>query len=84
MDILKNPTTVKMLASQLITACDSYVTLKMTEKQFKELITHYASLHGKKLFSKDRLNPTVALRIGKKRVELIQIMLSGFQMRFGD
>lgn len=84
MDILKNPTTVKMLATQLIIACDSYIALKMTEKQFKELITHYASQHGKKLFSKEGLNPTVTIRIGKKRVELVRIMLSGFQMRLCD
>ena len=51
MDILKNPTTVKSLAHQIIAACDSYVALKMPEKQFKELIVHYASQHGKKLFS---------------------------------
>lgn len=81
MNILKNPTTVKLLASQIILACDGYIALKMPEKQFKELITHYASRHGKKLFSKDGLNPTVVTRIGKKRTELVNIMLSGFQMR---
>lgn len=84
MDILKNPTTVKLLASQIISACDSYIALKMPEKQFRELLIHYASQHGKKLFSKDGLNPTVAIRIGKKRVELVKIMLSGFQIRLCD
>lgn len=84
MDILKNPTTVKLLASQIVLACDSYIALKIPEKQFRELITHYASHHGKKLFSKDGLNPTVVIRIGKKRVELIKIMLCGFQTRLCD
>ena len=79
MDILKNPTTVKSLAQQIIAACDSYVALKMPEKQFKELIVHYASQHGKKLFSQAGLNPTITSRIGKKRVELVKIMLNGFQ-----
>ena len=79
-NILKNPTTVKLLASQIILACDSYIALKITEKQLGELITHYAYQHGKKFFSKDGLNPTVAIRIGKKRAELVNIMLSGFQM----
>jgi uncharacterized protein (TIGR04540 family) len=83
MDILKNPTTVKLLANQLILACDSYIALKMPEKQFRELIIHYASNHGKKLFSVDGLNPTILTRIGKKRVELVKITLSGFQMTFG-
>jgi len=82
MNILKNPTTVKLLAVQVILACDGYIALKMPEKQFRELITHYASQHGKKLFSKDGLNPTVTIRIGKKRAELVNIMLTGFQMGF--
>jgi uncharacterized protein (TIGR04540 family) len=79
MDILKNPTTVKLLAQQIITACDSYISLKIPKKQFKELIVHYASQHGKKLFSQSGLNPTITSRIGKKRVELVNIMLNGFQ-----
>jgi len=84
MNILKNPTTVKMLAKQIILACDYYIALKMPEKQFKELIMYYASEHGKKLFSKNGLNPTVATRIGKKRTELVNIMLSGFQKSIFD
>lgn len=81
MNILKNPPTVKSLAQQIIAACDSYIALKMSEKQFKELVIHYASQHGKKLFSHYGLNPTIISRIGKKRVELIEIMLNGFQNR---
>jgi uncharacterized protein (TIGR04540 family) len=84
MDILKNPTTVKSLAIQIITACDSYIELKISEKQLKELITHYAYLHGKKLFSNNGLNPTILNRIGKKRTELVNIMLSGFQNKLWD
>lgn len=84
MDILKNPTTVKSLAIQLIAACDNYIALKMPEEQFKELITHYASQHGKKLFSHDGLNPTIISRIGKKRVGIINIMLIGFQNKLWD
>lgn len=84
MEILKNPTTVKSMASQIIAACDSYIALRIPEKQLKELITYYATQHGKKLFSCNGLNPTVTKRIGKKRVELVNIMLSGFQNRFWD
>lgn len=79
MDILKNPTTVKLLASQIIKACDSYISMKITEKHFKELLFHYASHHGTKLFSTKGFNPTIVNRIGKKRLELLNIMLEGFQ-----
>lgn len=81
MDILKNPTTVKLLAVQLIKACDEYISLKLPEKQFRELLYHYASQHGTKLFSIKGINPTVVNRIGKKRLELVNIMLNGYQHR---
>lgn len=82
MDILKNPTTVKLLAAQLIQACDEYIAKKLPEKQFKELIYHYASCHGNKIFSVKGINPTIVNRIGKKRLELVNIMLGGFQQGF--
>ena len=84
MEFLKNPTTVKMLAAQIIKACDNYIALKIPEKQLKDLITYYAAQHGKKLFSHASLNPTIKNRIGKKRTELVNIMLSGFQFKLLD
>jgi uncharacterized protein (TIGR04540 family) len=81
MEFLRNPTTVKSLAAQIIKACDNYISLKIPEKQFRELLVYYASQHGKKLFYHSKLNPTVANRIGKKRSELVNIMLSGFQIK---
>ena len=74
MDILRNPTSVKLLAAQIIKACDDYIAFKITEKQLKELFFHYASHHGNKLFSTKGINPTVVNRIGKE-MELLNIML---------
>jgi uncharacterized protein (TIGR04540 family) len=82
LDILKNPTTVKLLASQIIQACDDYIAMKITEKHLRELLFHYASHHGNKLFCTKGINPTVVNRIGKKRLELVNIMLEGFQLGF--
>ena len=81
MDILRNPTTVKLLASQIIKACDDYISMKITEKHFKEIIVHYALKHGTKLFCVKGFNPTIVNRIGKKRIELLNIMLENFQQR---
>lgn len=86
MDILRNPTTVKLLAQQLIAACDAYLSFSLTEKQLRELLFHYASHHPKKLFtlsgeSPGGLNPTIINRIGKKRRDLIQLVLEGFQIK---
>lgn len=81
MEILRNPITVKLLAVQIILACDEYIAKKLPEKQLKELILYYASNHGKKLFDLKGINPTIVNRIGKKRLELLNIMLGGFQQR---
>ena len=80
-DILKNPTTIKLLAQQIKAACDAYISREMKEKDFRELILHYATYHGKKLFcASGSLNPTVINRIGKKRCELVELMLKDFQL----
>lgn len=83
MDILKNPTSVKMLALQIVNACDQYISMNLTEKQLKELLLHFAFKHGTKLFDSrgHDINPTVINRIGKKRLLLIKIMLDGYQLR---
>ncbi|MDD4680920.1 MAG: TIGR04540 family protein [Clostridia bacterium] len=81
MNILSNPTTVKLLAAQLILACDAYISKRFSEKQLKELVLHYATYHGTKLFSANGINPTVINRLGKKRLELVNIMLQGFQYK---
>lgn len=79
-DILRNPTTVKLLASQINLACDYYIARQISENQLKELVFHYAKKHGKKLFDGNGINPTIQNRIGKKRIELIELMLEGLQL----
>ena len=78
--ILRNPTTVKLLAKELIIASDAYIAKRLEEKQFRELILYFALYHGKKLFAANGcLNPTVKNRIGSKRCGLVELMLEGFQ-----
>ena len=81
MEILKNPTTIRLLSQQIIIACDEYLSLKLSEQKLRELLLYYASNHGNKLFKGPELNPTVLNRIGKKRAELVERTLSGFQIR---
>lgn len=81
MEILRNPTTVKMLARQIIIACDEYTSLKISEKSFRELIIYYALNHSDKLFYTNELNPTILNRIGKKRTQLVKLMVSDLQIR---
>lgn len=81
-DILRNPLTVKQLAVQIKRACDLYCALNLSEKGLKELFIHYADSHGKKFFGLNgSLNPTLLKIIGKKREELVGIMLCGYQLK---
>lgn len=69
------------MAGQVKIACDLYTALKFSEQQLKELVCHYARTHGNKFFGRNgTLNPTLEKTIGKKRKELVEIMLSDFQM----
>ena len=80
-NILRNPTTVKLLAQEIKAASDAYISKQLSEKEFRELILHFAINHGKKLFcSSGSLNPTVQNRIGSKRCELVELMIVGHQV----
>jgi uncharacterized protein (TIGR04540 family) len=81
MEILRNPTTINLLAQQIIIACDEYLSLKLSEQKLRELLLYYAENHGNKLFNGPKLNPAILNRIGKKRAELVEHTLSGFQIK---
>jgi uncharacterized protein (TIGR04540 family) len=81
MEFLMYPTTVKMLAAELISACDAYISRKIGAEELKKIIQHYASNFPEMLFNAEALNPTVLNRIGKKREKLVNKMLEGYQYR---
>ncbi len=73
--ILRNPTTIKTFAKQIVIASDDYIGMRMAEKEYQELIFYYARYHGSKFFSYEtqgKLNPTIENRISKKRVQLVE------------
>lgn len=81
MEFMTYPTTVKMLAAELISACDAYIARKIGAEELKKLVLHYADNYPEMLFNAQELNPTVLNRIGKKREKLVNKMLAGYQQR---
>lgn len=79
MEFLMYPTTVKMLAGEIISACDAYTSRQMSNDDLKKLIIHYACNYPRMLFNANNLNPTVLNRIGKKRAALVEALLKGYQ-----
>lgn len=79
MEFLMYPTTVKMLAAELIHACDAYISRKIRAEDLQKIILHYASNYPEMLFNAQELNPTVLNRLGKKREKLVNKMLEGYQ-----
>ncbi|HEY5562447.1 MAG TPA: TIGR04540 family protein [Clostridiaceae bacterium] len=80
MELIKNPTTVKLLSQQIIKACDLYLCSKLPEDKLRELIWYYGKYHGDKLFREQKLNSTLLNRIGKRRATLVERILCGFQI----
>ena len=81
MEFMTYPTTVKMLAAEIISACDAYISRKIGADELRKLVMHYASNYPKMLFNAQELNPTVLNRIGKKREKLVNKMLEGYQQK---
>jgi uncharacterized protein (TIGR04540 family) len=81
MEFLMYPTTVKMLAAEINTVCDAYISRKVGAEDLKKLVSHYASNYPEMLFNEQELNPTVLNRIGKKRAKLVDKMLEGYQYK---
>jgi uncharacterized protein (TIGR04540 family) len=81
MEFIQYPTTVKMLAAELITACDAYVSRKIGAEDLKKIVIHYATNCPDMLFNASELNPTILNRIGKKREKLVNKVLEGYQQR---
>jgi len=77
------PLTVKELATELIIACNDYKARHIDNADIKEIILWYASTAPEKLFNGSDYNPTVTKMIGSRRIELINTLLDGYQLRLG-
>jgi len=82
MEFLMYPTTVKMLAAEIISVCDAYIARKIGGDELKNIVFHYAKHYPDMLFNAQDLNPTVLNRIGKKRAKLLDKVLEGYQFTF--
>jgi uncharacterized protein (TIGR04540 family) len=79
---LKNPKTVKGLASEIKNICDDYWSRKIQENLAIDFIIQYATYDSDKFFRGSELNPTLVKILGKKRVELVNKFLQGTQYTF--
>ncbi len=81
---MQYPTTVKALAYEIKKACNDYTARKINNDQIREIIFWYATKVPDKLFSAEKLNPTVIAIIGKKRERLVNDLLDGYQRLLED
>ena len=82
MEFLLYPTTIKMLAAEIIHVCDAYISRRIGDEELRIIIMHYANNYPEMPFNVQELNPTVLNRIGKKRTILVEKLLSGYQLKF--
>ena len=75
------PVTILDFANELKKAIDDYRARKINNKEIQEIIRFYARSQPDKLFDGAELNITVQRICGKKRIEVINSFLNGFQQR---
>ena len=75
------PVTILDFANELKKAIDDYRARKINNKEIHEIIRFYAHSQPDKLFDGAELNITVQRICGKKRIEVINSFLNGFQQR---
>lgn len=82
MEYVKYPTTVKQIANELIRVCNEYKMRKIGNEELKEIVLYYSTKFPEKLFSGSEINPTIKKIVGKKREEIINKLLEGYQQKF--
>jgi len=81
MEIIKHPKNVKALGEEIKKACDMYWGREISEIQLKEIFFYWASKEGRRFFQEQDYRPAIKQIIGKRRLELVDRMLEGFQFR---
>lgn len=82
MDIQRHPRSVVNLAKELKNLIDAYWSRDISEEQMREYVLYFAKYEKKKLFRANDYSPTIKQRVGKKRLEVIDKVLDGYQMNF--
>lgn len=75
-EYMQYPGTVKALAAEIRGVCDDYYAKKINNDKVKEVILWYAANQTEKLFVGETINPTIAKILGKRRVQLVNVLLA--------
>ena len=75
------PITILEFSNELKKAIDDYRARKINNKEIEEIVKFYAYSQPDKLFDGAKLNITVQRICGKKRIEVINSFLNGYQQR---
>lgn len=79
-ELIRNPKTMKDLAKEIMSCTDLYWCGDLSEAECREFI-NYTALHHKLLVKNGTdINPTVKIIIGRRRVELIEKFIEGYQL----
>lgn len=76
------PQTIVGFSEELIKIIDDYMARKISNAELKEIILFYAETNAGKLFNGADYNITVKRLIGKKRIDVLNTILEGYQQRF--
>lgn len=80
MQFIRHPKTRYEMANEIKRVCDQYWANSISDTEFKELILHYKTNVSEILFGDPigkQINPTIEIKIGVKRLNLIKKVLNG-------
>lgn len=72
---LKIPCTTKSVIDEIKKMCSDYINKETSEDEIKEYLVFWKENCGDIFYKDGDLNPTVKLRIGSKRTQIIEIIL---------
>lgn len=72
---LKMPTTTKVVIEEIKKMCSDYLDKKSSEEEIRQYLLYWKNHCGNIFYDDGLLNSTVKVRIGAKRVKIINSIL---------
>jgi uncharacterized protein (TIGR04540 family) len=80
-DFLQYPPTVKYMAQEINRITNDYYARKISNEQLRDCILFWATNSPELLFQGEDFKPTIKIISGQRRVELLNKLLAGYQIK---
>lgn len=75
MEIIKHPKTIVSLSEEIKKVCDAYWNREISDEELRKILFYWSEKEKDKLFVNNEYRPLIVRLIGKKRKDLLDIIL---------